>query len=59
MGVCSELVRHKAEYLHVDLGSFDVGLACTTAPCVSANDSVVHHKITEDIARVGVNYSFR
>jgi outer membrane immunogenic protein len=47
----------KVEYLHVDLGSFDVGLVCSVA-CVTTNDTVVHHKVTDEIARVGVNYQF-
>lgn len=48
----------KAEYLHVDLGTVDVGLVCTVAPCVNPNDFIVHHRLTEEIARFGVNYKF-
>jgi outer membrane immunogenic protein len=48
----------KVEYLHVDLGSTDVGIACSFTPCASADDTIVHHKYTDEIARVGVNYQF-
>ncbi len=47
----------KVEYLYVDLGKFDVAIACA-AGCVSANDVVVHHKYTDHIARLGINYRF-
>lgn len=50
----------KAEYLYVDLGSFDTTIpAC--ALCVAQNlasEVVVHHKYTDNIARFGVNYRF-
>lgn len=48
----------KAEYLYVDLGTVNIGLACTAAPCVAVNDSVVHHRYTENIGRIGLNYRF-
>jgi outer membrane immunogenic protein len=48
----------KAEYLYVDLGSFNTGSGCTLAPCVNPNDVVYHHKYTDNIARIGVNYLF-
>ncbi|HEY2533829.1 MAG TPA: outer membrane protein [Xanthobacteraceae bacterium] len=41
----------KAEYLHVDLGSFNCGTGCSTLP----NDNVSLH---EDVVRAGVNYHF-
>jgi outer membrane immunogenic protein len=41
----------KAEYLHVDLGSFNCGSACGGVP----NDNVSMHN---DIVRAGVNYRF-
>jgi outer membrane immunogenic protein len=51
----------KAEYLHVDLGSFS-----TTMPscggCIALGLAptamMVNHKYTDDIARVGVNFRF-
>ena len=48
----------KVEYLFVDLGTTNVALACGVAPCVNPNDSIVHHRYTDDILRVGVNYHF-
>ena len=48
----------KAEYLYVDLGTVNVGLACTAAPCVVANDAIVHHRYTDNIGRIGLNYRF-
>jgi outer membrane immunogenic protein len=47
----------KVEYLYVDLGTFDAGIACLVA-CVAANDTVVHHKYTDNMVRVGINYKF-
>ena len=47
----------RAEYLYVDLGTFDAAIACV-AGCVDAADTVVHHKFTDDIVRVGVSYKF-
>ena len=55
----------KAEYLYVDLGSFDTSNLGT--PCNSVgppnfgvgNCSIAtHHKYTDNVARVGVNYHF-
>jgi outer membrane immunogenic protein len=48
----------KAEYLYVDLGTTRVGLVCTVAPCVAVNDSVVSHRYTDNIGRIGLNYRF-
>jgi outer membrane immunogenic protein len=48
----------KGEFLHVDLGgTYDTGITCL-AGCVAANDIVVHHKYTDNIARLGLNYRF-
>jgi outer membrane immunogenic protein len=47
----------KAEYLYVDLGSFDAGIACVLA-CIDVNDTTVHHKYTDHVARIGINYKF-
>jgi outer membrane immunogenic protein len=41
----------KAEYLHVDLGSFNCGAACGGVP----NENVSMH---DDVVRAGVNYRF-
>jgi outer membrane immunogenic protein len=50
----------KLEYLYVDLGSFDTAILCAPgpAPCLTATDITVHHKWTDNIARVGINYKF-
>jgi outer membrane immunogenic protein len=48
----------RIEYLYVNLGTFDSALACTFAPCVSASDTIVHHKYSDNIVRVGLNYKF-
>ena len=48
----------KAEYLYVDLGTVDIGLRCTAAPCVAVNDTVVRHRYTDNIGRIGLNYRF-
>ena len=46
----------KVEALHVDLGgTYDTGIPCA-AGCVAATDIVVHHKYTDNIARLGINY---
>jgi outer membrane immunogenic protein len=47
----------RAEYLYVDLGTFDAAIACQFV-CVDATDTVVHHKYTDNIVRVGVSYKF-
>jgi outer membrane immunogenic protein len=47
----------RAEYLYVDLGSFDAAIACQVA-CVDAADTVVHHKFTDQIIRAGISYKF-
>jgi outer membrane immunogenic protein len=47
----------KAEYLYVDLGSFDAPIACAVL-CVDVNDTTVHHKYTDHIGRIGINYKF-
>jgi outer membrane immunogenic protein len=45
----------KVEALHVDLGgTYDTGIPC--AGCAAATDIVVHHKYTDNIARLGINY---
>jgi outer membrane immunogenic protein len=47
----------KVEYLHVDLGTTnDTIPSCVT--CAVGSDIAVHHKYTDEIARVGVNYLF-
>jgi len=48
----------KVEYLYVDLGSFDTGIPCVAACVAVGPDIVVHHKWTDNIARVGLNYKF-
>ena len=47
----------RAEYLYVDLGTFDAAIACQFV-CVDATDTVVHHKYTDNIVRVGASYKF-
>jgi outer membrane immunogenic protein len=48
----------KVEALHVDLGgTYDTGIPCAVG-CVSATDIVVHHKYSDNIARLGINYRF-
>jgi outer membrane immunogenic protein len=47
----------KAEYLYVDLGSFDAPIACALI-CIDANDTTAHHKYTDHIGRIGINYKF-
>jgi outer membrane immunogenic protein len=48
----------KFEGLHVDLGgTYDTGIPCVTV-CRTAIDIIVHHKYTDNIARVGLNYRF-
>ena len=48
----------KGEFLHVDLGgTYDVGVPCVVG-CAVANDLIVHHKYTDNIARGGINYRF-
>jgi outer membrane immunogenic protein len=49
----------KAEYLYVDLGSFNT-LIPSAPNCVppGACSFVVHHTYTDNIARLGVNYRF-
>jgi outer membrane immunogenic protein len=45
----------KAEYLYVDLGSFSTTSVLSTDP----RGTIVHdHHLTENIARVGLNYHF-
>jgi outer membrane immunogenic protein len=41
----------KVEYLHVNLGSFDCGTACSPTPPVNV-------RLNEDIVRAGLNYKF-
>jgi len=50
----------KIEYLHVDLGSLsDVSYNLNFASGVNTSGFIAHrHRVTEDIARVGVNYKF-
>jgi outer membrane immunogenic protein len=47
----------KAEYLYVDLGSFDAAVPCRTA-CIDPINVTVHHRYTDNIFRLGVNYKF-
>jgi outer membrane immunogenic protein len=47
----------RAEYLYVDLGTFDAPILCG-ALCVDVNDTVVHHKYTDHIFRTGISYKF-
>jgi outer membrane immunogenic protein len=47
----------KAEYLYVDLGSFDAAIACALI-CIDVNDTTAHHKYTDHIGRIGINYKF-
>jgi outer membrane immunogenic protein len=47
----------KAEYLYVDLGKFDVSIPCV-ALCASATDTVVTHRYTDHVGRIGINYLF-
>jgi outer membrane immunogenic protein len=47
----------KVEYLHVDLGKFDTAVGCLVA-CATPIDMTVHHKYTDEIIRVGMNYRF-
>jgi outer membrane immunogenic protein len=49
----------KIEGLHVNLGgTYDVGIPCLVACPASTTDIVVHHRYTDNIARVGLNYRF-
>ncbi len=50
----------KLEYLYVDLGSFDTTITCLAncAGGVGSPDAIVHHKWTDNIVRVGLNYKF-
>jgi outer membrane immunogenic protein len=50
----------KAEGLHVELGgTYDVGIPCVAACAAAAPpDIAVHHRYTDNIARVGLNYRF-
>jgi outer membrane immunogenic protein len=41
----------KVEYLHVNLGSFDCGSACSATPPVNV-------RLNEDLMRAGLNYKF-
>jgi outer membrane immunogenic protein len=41
----------KVEYLHVNLGSFDCGTACSPTPPVNV-------RLNEDLVRAGLNYKF-
>jgi outer membrane immunogenic protein len=46
----------KVEVLHIDLGgTYDNGIPCAGV-CAAATDIVVHHKYTDNIARLGINY---
>ena len=56
----------KVEYLHVDLGSVTTNFATLPgcyglAVCFSLNTgtgTIIHHNVTDDIVRVGINYRF-
>jgi outer membrane immunogenic protein len=49
----------KAEYLYVDLGSFDTNIPpCPTCLTIGLGPIVVHHKFTDNIGRLGINYRF-
>jgi outer membrane immunogenic protein len=41
----------KVEYLHVNLGNFDCGTACSSTPPVNV-------RLNEDLVRAGLNYKF-
>jgi outer membrane immunogenic protein len=45
----------KAEYLYVDLGSFDASIP-SCAICAPGSDITIHHKYTDNIVRAGLNY---
>jgi len=46
----------RAEYLYVDLGTFST----TSTNSLNPTATVIHdHHLTENIARVGVNYHFQ
>jgi outer membrane immunogenic protein len=45
----------KAEYLYVDLGKTTNSVAFATVPAIGAD---VHSRITDNIARIGLNYKF-
>lgn len=47
----------KAEYLYVSFGSFDTTVG-TTPIALGATPITVHHKYSDNIARVGLNYRF-
>jgi outer membrane immunogenic protein len=47
----------KGEYLHADFGTIDTLIPTPTGGTPNS-DVAVHHKYTEDLARVGVNYLF-
>jgi outer membrane immunogenic protein len=46
----------KVEYLFVDLGNFDTIIPNSAAG--APDSTTVHHKYTDNIARVGLNYQF-
>jgi outer membrane immunogenic protein len=46
----------KVEYLFVDLGSFDTVIP--NSPAGAPDSHTVHHKYTDNILRVGLNYQF-
>lgn len=47
----------KIEYLYVDFGTHNISLLCGTGACPGGPvDSVVHHDITDNIIRFGLNY---
>jgi outer membrane immunogenic protein len=50
----------KVEYLYVDLGSFDTSIPCVAgcAAGVGSPDIIVHHKWTDNVVRLGINYRF-
>jgi outer membrane immunogenic protein len=46
----------KGEYLHVDLGTVNHNDLCAGVVCTAGVP--LHHRIREDVARIGVNYRF-
>jgi outer membrane immunogenic protein len=48
----------KAEYLYVDLGSFDAAVPCGLPVCLASTLTTVTHRFTDHVGRVGINYLF-
>jgi outer membrane immunogenic protein len=47
----------KIEYLYVDFGTKDTSIP-SCAICAPGNDIPVHHRLSENIARLGINKKF-